>query len=236
MKLHLPIAVCLALALCMSAGGQLVKVKDSSDWWSITGGNFHSPELKSQSKEINPGNFEILGTHFRTNGFKGVTAKLGKASIVQRGDGDTGRQQVCYVAPKQNPTIHLVFEFGETDSIFYLFTGGADWKGSNYCVASTRVLADLSTASGLRLGLTPQQVEAILGRPDTTVGDTEFYLREFHRRSTPAQFEEQRKEYPDQLSDAVAHEKFDFCPVEQYIVTKFANSRLTYLAVSTDEE
>ena len=136
----------------------------------------------------------------------------------------------------RSPLVHLVFEFGEDESLFYIFAGGRDWKGSNYCVRSTQVSGNLSTASGLRLGLAPQQLEDILGHPDATVGDTLFYFRQVHKKSTPAEFEEQRKEYPEKLSDALAHEKFDFHTVEQYIVAKFANSKLYYLAVQTDEE
>ena len=37
--------------------------------------------------------------------------------------------------------------------------------------------------------------------------------------------------YPEKLSDKLAHEKFDFYSVEQYIVIKFSDSRLSYLAV-----
>jgi hypothetical protein len=58
------------------------------------------------------------------------------------------------------------------------------------------------------------------------------YSRQFDKKATPSEFETFRKDYPMQLSDAEAHKKFDFYPVEQYVLIRFAEGKLVYLAVS----
>jgi hypothetical protein len=129
--------------------------------------------------------------------------------------------------------IYLIFEFGEVESTFYLFTDGPDWNGSDRCVSSPTISASLSTAAGLRLGMPRSQLEAILGKPDAVLDGRLVYSRELNERTTPKEFEKLRKEYPQQLSDKAAHEKFDVQTVEIYIEARFANSKLAYLAVST---
>ena len=207
-------------------------MKDHSDWWSINNEHFHAPELKAQNKDIAPANFQIVGVTLGSHQFEKAAAKLGKAETVQRGDASTGREQVCYVSARAGRRVHLVFEFAELESTFYLFAGGAGWKGANLCVLSSKVSSNTSTASGLRLGLMRSEVEAILGKPDGVYGDKVVYSREVTRRTTPAEFERLRKESGEQLSDKAAHEKFDFYPAEVYIEARFANSKLNYLAVS----
>jgi hypothetical protein len=227
-----------SLLLCVTMSGQKVRMKDHSDWWSIVNENSHSPDIKPSSHDIDRKNFEIAGADVGT-AFHILAAKLGKATVVERGDASTGRHQVCYMSGGAKPKTYLIFELGSEEgsgSTFYVFTGGADWKGSNLCAKSPKVSQTLSTASGLRLGLSPDQVKSILGPPDTTVGGKLVYSREFNRRATPAEFERQRQEYPDKLSDQQAHAKFDFLPVEIYIEAGFADSKLWYLAVSKSDE
>ena len=73
----------------------------------------------------------------------------------------------------------------------------------------------------------------ILGKPDAIVGDKMMYSRAVKRKSALERFERQRKEYPEALSDAQAHNKFDFYTASLYIEAKFTNSKLTYIVVST---
>ncbi len=164
-------------------------------------------------------------------GIEAFTAKFGRATEVERGDASTGRSQWCYVS-SVNPSVHAIFEFGEDESLFYLFSGGADWEGSKYCVKSKSISFESSTTSGLRLGLTRAEVEAILGRPDAATANELVYSREFQKRSSPQQFATLRKDYPQPLSDEEAHRQFDFYPVEQYILVRFEDSKLVYLSVA----
>jgi hypothetical protein len=83
--------------------------------------------------------------------FLEIRFKLGAATEGERGDAASGRNQICYTAP--SGSVHLIFEFGEVNSVPYLFDGGPTWNGSELCAPSSSVSAKLSTASGLRLGI-----------------------------------------------------------------------------------
>jgi hypothetical protein len=66
------------------------------------------------------------------------------------------------------------------------------------------------------------------------VADNRFvYFRENERKTTADEFERLRRDYPEQLSDKDAHEKFDSCTVQTYIEARFTGSGLNYLVVST---
>jgi hypothetical protein len=72
----------------------------------------------------------------------------------------------------------------------------------------------------------------ILGKPDATFEDRLVYAREIMQKTTPAEFEELRRDYPDHLSDRLAHEKFDYYSVDVYAEARFEKSGMNYLAVS----
>jgi len=218
--------------LCAATGGQTIRLRDHTDWWSINNEGFRRQDVKPQNKRIEAGNFQIAGAALGRDQFKRLAARLGKAPVVERGDASTGRHQVCYVSAEDSRRVHLIFEFGEDESVFYLFSDGADWKGSRLCVKTKQISMSSGTTSGLKLGLARPQVEAILGKPDTTYCNRLVFCREVREKRTPAQFERQRKEYPVQLSDNVAHEQFDFYSVEIYIEAGFADLGMNYLAVS----
>jgi hypothetical protein len=227
-----PLVFACTLSVLSALGhGQSLRLNDSSDWWSITREGFRVPKVKATSRELQSSNFSVAGVNLGHGGFEAITARLGGATKIERGDASTERSQVCYVSAT-NSAVHAAFEFGEDESIFYLFSGGASWKGGKYCVQSKHVSDRLSTDSGLKLGLSRPEVETILGRPDATIADEFVYSRQFEKRSTPNEFETLRKDYPMSLRDEEAHRKFDFYPVEQYILVRFANSKLVYIAVA----
>jgi hypothetical protein len=164
-------------------------------------------------KRFDTNNFKILGLSLTTLGFDDVAARLGKAAVVERGDASYSRSQACYFSGSGSDTIHLIFEGGEGgSSTVYIFRGGPDWKGSNLCVRSNRVSSDLATGTGLRLGLSRAEVEAILGKPDSVHGNRVSYCRAFKRKATKEEFDIQE----------VLH-----------IEARFTNQGLIYFFVST---
>jgi len=221
---------------CVSLGAtsaaQSVRKSDDSDWWSMLNPNFHWINVKPRQEEMDARNFTVAGVGLDRDQTESIEANLGKAKSVQRGDGAAAREQVCYVS--EGPErVHLIFEFGEVDSIFYLFINGSDWQGSALCVKSKQVSMNLTTGSGLKLGLTRSQVETTLGKPDFSDDDRLVYFREIGKRTTPEEFERMRKEYPEKLSDKAAHEMFDSYTLQTYVEARFSESRLSYLAIST---
>jgi hypothetical protein len=232
---HVPglfLALCCFFAVFEIANGQTFRLKDQTDWWSINNGEFHRTDIRARNESIAPGTFEVAGVALGSDQFKRLAATLGKATVVERGDASTARRQICYVSAENPSKVYAIFEFGEDESVFYLFRDGADWNGRRFCVVTKHISMSSGTASGLRLGLTPSGVEAILGKADAASEDTLVYSREVKEKTTPAQFEELRKDYPEQLNDKTAHEKFDYYSIEIYIEARFGKSGLNYLAVS----
>jgi hypothetical protein len=211
-------------------------MKDHSDWWSILNENSRGPNIKPNGLDLGAKHFEIGKLDLARVRFNDIEKELGRTARISRGDGSTGREQACYSSSSERTPVYLIFEFGEDQSSFYIFADGAPWKGQNLCTRSKRVSDELSTASGLHLGLTSEELKAILGKPDAIIGDKIVYFRAVKRKSAPERFERQRKEYPETLSDAQAHNKFDFYTASLYVEAKFTNSKLTYIVVSTSGE
>ncbi len=206
-------------------------MKDRTDWWSINNGSSLRKNVKVGHENVAVGTFEIAGVNLGSDQFEKRAIKMGKAPIVERGDASTGRQQVCYVAADDARKAYLIFEVGEDESVFYLFNDGADWIGEKLCLRTKQVSISSGTNSGLKLGLTRAEVEAALGKADATFDDRLVYSREVREKTTSAEFEKLRNEYPEHLSDKVAHEKFDFYSIDIYIEARFGKSGMSYLAV-----
>jgi hypothetical protein len=138
------------------------RLNDNSDWWSITRGEGEARgiEFQEQKTETAESNFKILGADL---GHQSSAARLGRPTIVQRGDAATGRSQACYASIGDSNKVYLVFEDGEVTFAFYLFAGGPPWNGSDLCVKSPLVSRATRTDSGLHLGMTTADVKKILG-------------------------------------------------------------------------
>lgn len=211
---------------------QTVRLRDRTDWWSMNNGVFRREDSKARNERVASGTFEIAGVTLGSDQFGRLAATFGKAPVVMRGDASTARQQVCYESGRDSSKIYLIFEFGEDESAFYLFSDGVRWSGRQFCVTTKDVSSALATASGLKLGLTIAQVQTILGKADVAFPEKLVYFREVQEKTTPAQFKELRRDYPEQLSDRAAHEKFDYYPAQMYIEARFVKAKLEYLAVS----
>jgi hypothetical protein len=223
-----------SIALCAYVSGQTVRLNDGSDWWSMYNEKEPGLPVELKHKDFDIRNFKLLGISLTKLDFAQVATALGKARIVDRGDASYSRSQVCYISGQGSEPVYLIFEGGEGgSSSFYLFRGGPDWKGSNLCVKSESVSPNLTTETGLGLGLSRVQVEAILGKPDAVSGARIAYCREFQRKATKREFESSVKEYPGHLTDEEAHRQFDFIPVTIQIEARFNNLGLSYLYVST---
>jgi hypothetical protein len=212
--------------------GQNIRLNDKSDWWSMNNEDFRGPDVEPQNKGLDARNFQIADMSL-DDGFEKIATKFGKAKIVERGEASYSRSQVCYASAKDSPKVHLIFEGAEGGlSYFYLFAGGADWKGSGFCAKSTLVSWSLRTPTGLGLGLSPEQMEAILGKPDLIAGNRYVYSRLVEKKATPEQLEKARREYPEKLTDERAHEMFDHHPLGMSVEAEFRSSKLIYLLLS----
>jgi len=208
---------------------------DDSDWWStvaeFTGADLSAHQTNTQNRELLDSVLEIATIKLGFGEIAQAQAKLGQATVVSRGDAATARAQVCYVASDSDT--HLVFEeegegFGTS---FYLFKDGPNWNGSELCSKLPLISQPIQTANGLRLGLTRNQVEAILGKPSTASPQRLTYVLEVKKMTPASDLEKLRRQHTD-LSDEEFHESFDFYYLDFFVVAKFNASKLSYLAVT----
>lgn len=215
------------------AHGQNVGINDDSDWWSIIRDNATGETLQPQSLDVAATNFQVLGVAIGQEELTAIQSKLGKTTLVTRGDAGTARLQICYT--DDDSETHLNFETGEVQYAFYLFSDGPNWTGSNLCSKSKLITERLSTASGLRLGQSPAEVRTILGSPTTVLQNGDMiYFRQIRKRTRPSDLKRLRQYHAD-MSEQDFHENYDFYDFTAYIVARFSNSKLVYLGVSESE-
>jgi len=208
---------------------------DNSDWWSIVRGDGSIEHLKPQQRDLAASNFRILGVDLDDDDLLAKAAEiLGTAGLVERGDASTGRHQACYVSPRNSEKVYLIFETGEVEQNFYVFSGRPSWNGIDRCVESNLVFRKTATQSGLQLGMTTDEVESILGKPTAFANDKLVYWNHLRKKTSAENLNKRRKQNPD-MSDKDFHENYDYYDLTTYIEARFANSRLSYLAVSKSE-
>jgi hypothetical protein len=158
-----------------------------------------------------------------------------------RGDAANGRHQYCYVSADSRTNAgskanknYLIFEFGEVESAFYLFWSEPDWKGSEYCKVSTLVSRNLGTRSGLKLGMTPMQLEAILGKPSFEQDERIIYVRNLRVKPSPEELKRARA-YAGDMSAESFRKNYSFYEFSTYIEGLFFDSKLKYLAIKQGE-
>jgi hypothetical protein len=215
-------------------GPERIRLTENSDWWSGLRTIESDDSIKAQEREIAASNFRVLGVSLGENMFAAAAAKLGKTTIVERGDAAGGREQACFASIKADPKMFLIFEQGEVSYSFYFFSGGKEWTGREYCSASEKVSPTVSTASGLRLGLSPKQVIAILGLPSIRRKDELLYSLHVNKKYSEKALKELRSRYLD-MSDEEFRKNYTYYDWSSGLDMKFEKGKLTYLAVSEAE-
>ena len=207
---------------------------NNSDWWSHTGKPDEGNEGIIQKRELPASNFEVLGLKLEDEIFDRATEKLGKTTVVRRGDASTGRSQICYSSVGKREKIHLIFEKGELNDALYLFTDGPGWDGSDQCTGSSLITSNLSTGSGLHLGQSSAQVRALLGKASFLSKDKIIYSMMVQKKTSAADFAKLKKQNPE-LKDDELHRNYESYTFGAYIEVRFAKDRLIYLAISKTE-
>lgn len=175
---------------------------DNSDWWSLLRSRSHEQPAKPGPGELELGNFVVAGVSLHDSPQSGAIERLGATPKIARGDGSSARRQLCYEAEGKPPSF-LIFESAEVSEGFYLFSSKKSWKGRKRCTPARPT--NWKTDTGLRLGLTPAQVQTILGKADEVRDTRWLYLRQFKQNKAD---------------------------VTLFIEARFANSKLNYLAAS----
>lgn len=211
-----------------------VRLTENSDWWSGLRTIEEADFGPTQEREVRGSNFKIAGIRLGEDFFEHAAKKLGKATMVERGDAAGGREQACYVSSGTGNKLYLIFERGEINYSFYLFSGGESWEGRELCGVSEQVSPQTSTESGLRLGLTQKQVIAILGKPSLQRKDQLAYSLHITKKLTEGELKLVRKRHPE-ITDEELHKNYESYDWSAGLDFKFEDSKLTFLAVSVAE-
>jgi len=230
----LSIALLLPWSRLFSQNPPATHYPDDSDWWSGLNPKNAEPEVTIQERELASANFRVLGIGLSEKMFDQASSKLGKTKLVQRGDASAGREQACYVSSAGSENVFLIFEQGEVDFTFYLFSDPRGWKGMDRCTPSTLISRALATASGLHLGQSPAEVIRILGKPSRRTKDELVYSLHAKKKKSAEDLRMARKNNPN-MSDADFHSNFDFYDLGVGIDVKFSGGQLTFLAISKSE-
>jgi hypothetical protein len=214
-----------------------VRLENSSDWWSYLRleelpPNGSNEKVTFQNRVPAESNFQIGELTIGLTDIQQIRNKLGDATEIERGDAASGRRQICYASP--SGSIHLIFEWGEVDSVLYLFEGGPEWDGMNFCTQSPAVSKQVTTSSGLTIALSPEQVKTILGAPNIDTPDKQVYYFGYRTKTSAEGLVRLRKDNPN-MNEQNFHQNFDYIDVEAYVEARFASGKLNYLAISRSE-
>lgn len=129
-------------------------------------------QQETKRVEITDADAAILGFAIGHASLKDVQAKLGRAKIERVSREEESDTAMCYVSPVDGTV--LVFYSGAMGgwkdiTWFAIWSREASYLHPSQCASSTLISQNLATASGLRLGLTKNELEEIAGRP-TKVG------------------------------------------------------------------
>jgi hypothetical protein len=236
--------IILALTLIAWTGfGSLQCIADDSDWWSLirqeTAGQEPPSELRcSTPKKERPSgaNFVVAGVDLNQGDpIADAEQKIAKPErLIGRGDASSSRTQLCFKSASERGRYKLIFERAEVASVAYLIDGGPTWAGSQKCVESRKVSENLSTRSGLHLGMTAAEVEKILGKPCVASKDAIEYEFSFEHLLTAKERKQIRDEgldhdYPSEID---LDEPFSWFGTVQI---KFRGAKSYYIAILTGD-
>ena len=211
--------------------GDSIRLSDNSDWWSTLRDADSDTQPEPEERELAKENFQILGVSLGEKMFGNVAEKLGKGTVIERGDAASGRSQVCYLSPTHDEKTYLVFEEGEAKFAFYLFRDGPAWRGSQYCATPKTVSSTLTTGSGLHLEQTRAEVMAILGKPTKQLENELIYSFSVRKTTSSKDLAEARRQHPE-MAEKDLEDNYGSYYLGASIRAKFTGTRLTYLAVS----
>lgn len=203
--------------------------------------------VRVQNREVAGTNFQISGVDLAFKGefFPQTFTLMGKFNTVASGDAASSLEEACYRSEGENDHTYLIFGEGEVDRSFTLSSDSSVWKWKTPCMRSQKVSRDLATVSGLHLGMTQEQVIAILGLPtshrrNVEDGRDDFaYELDAKKRMTSRELapylQDALKLHPN-LNQKTWIENYGYYDLSVSIRAKFRNDSLTYLMVLWSEQ
>lgn len=147
-----------------------------------------------EQPKIDDSHFKILGFtvgEYTTLG--DIQAKMGKAKMFY--DEDGAYDYLCYIS-KSDKTIIV---FGFQDNLlnkFMLASSEADFEECDQCTESSLVSKEVSTESGIKLGISKEQVISLLGEPPFQTPNKLSYHKYWQIKMTDAEIDRMCQLFP----------------------------------------
>ena len=173
------------------------------------------------------GHLEMLGFTLGKSTLTDVESKLGKSAARKCSREEEASKEVCYLAGEGQTRV--VFEAGfsggwkELDG-YKVIAGSLQRPCYRQCPRAPQVTGDVRTESGLKLGLTREQLMALLGPPKRTRGNKLSFEWQSRQPMTKEQQETESKTSNSPVNDAY----FD---VQDTIEVTMANSKVVEFTV-----
>jgi hypothetical protein len=132
-------------------------------------------DLIESNGEMDYTHMTVLGLTLGRAGVADVQSKLGQAEMVHAGH----EPYICYRSASKGDNTVITFGFDDIGknkllSSFQIIAGVENFKSRRLCTKSRLVSKDVSTQSGLRIGLTPDQFKTLWKVPITHKGSHLF--------------------------------------------------------------
>lgn len=203
-------------------------------------------KFRVQYREVAGTNFQIAGVDLiaKEEVLDQAARILGKVETVATGDASTFLERACYRSTQENDNTRLIFVRGEVSPYFVLSSESSAWQWRTSCKRSSRISRSLTTASGLHLGQTQEQLIAILGLPTMhsrnvhNGQDDMVYALETKKKMSSRELapylQDELKQYPN-LNQKTWIENNGYYSLWVSIHAKFINDSLTNLKILWSE-
>jgi hypothetical protein len=146
-------------------------------------------------KTIDAESLKVLGFVLGKDEVEDVEAKLGKARASHGPDHDM--TQRCYQSKNADHTVLAFEDWSGTLSGFRIYRSA---RSNTVCTATAAVTPEIATASGLKLGLSRDDVLRILGQPTEASANRLVYKSESKRPMTEEEVSRYRQAYPGEAT------------------------------------
>lgn len=182
-------------------------------------------------QKISNAQMTIMGLTLGKHTLKDVQSELGKAELLPGLEHKPNR--VCYISGDNSDGTILIFQAWEISSVltsFRILSSQANFKESDQCAKSKLISKDMVTDGGLRLGLSRQQLKAILGKPTKEQGNSLLYVYHSKQSMTKEEIDEMKKVFRTSIPPSTKEEFY--WDITSSIEGIFLNKELIVITVT----
>jgi outer membrane protein assembly factor BamE (lipoprotein component of BamABCDE complex) len=220
--MKLTASVITLLALCFPSMGN-AQIK-----YNIDNNIFYA---EPHREKLGDQHLTLLGLTLGMHTLKDVEVRLGSTQILSRKE--HAPDQLCYISAEKGDETVIVFEAGplggwEILTAFRIISSKLSFKKTDQCRETSYISKRTQTKTGIRVGITREQLIAILGSPSKVIGNNFFFLFSVQRRMSEDEIRDMERRWPDVR-------KNPYFDVSSSVHATFSNSELSSVCISKIE-